>query len=68
MKQPALDRLENAVKELMSGNGDPLNLVNAFLVTKEFDEQVLNEYWTHRICALAEIIDKCAKEKKEHNL
>lgn len=75
MKQPALDRIEEAIKELLEGKGDPLKLVNAFIQTpgdeemiKAWEEKmkgpitVLPEYWIHRFCALAEILRDCAKK------
>lgn len=64
VKQPGLEKLSEAIKEMLDGKGDPLNLVNAFLKTPmDVDVDLPSEYWIHRFCAFAEILQKLIKDK-----
>lgn len=51
MKQHELEKLEKAVKRAE----DPLDIVNAF-IKRPIDVPMMDEYWQHRICCLAEMI------------
>lgn len=47
-------------------NNDPLEIVNAFYKHPQYvDRNIFNEFWTHKICILAERITEAEKELKK---
>jgi len=63
MKQPELAKLRIAL-----ASKDALDIVNAFMVRPPEVEEIMPEYWEHRLCALAEmIVDKAAEDSWKLN-